>query len=161
MFTQIPRDPAYWHVLLNHLPIFGTALGALALGVALALRSRPAQITALAVVLAGSAGAWPVYVTGERAYKPIRGLADDTGGDWLDEHMDRAEKTIPVFYTLAAVALAGIVLPAKWPRTGVPLAGASLALSLVCLVLAGYVAEAGGRIRHPEFRPVSIASPPP
>ncbi len=146
-------EPGYLHVLLNHLPIFGTALGALALLVALGLRSRPAQITALVVVLVASASAWPVLVTGQQAYKPIRGLTDDDGSDWLDMHMDRAEKTIYAFYFLAAVALAGLLAPRKWPRSATPLALASLALSLLCLGLGGYIAQAGGRVRHPEFRP--------
>ena len=67
--------------------------------------------------------------------------------------MDRAEKTICAFYLLAAVALAGLLAPRKWPRSATPLALASLALSLLCFGLGGYIAQAGGRVRHPEFRP--------
>ena len=161
MLREILGQPGYLHVLLNHLPIFGTALGALALGVALGLRSRPAQITALVVVLVASASAWPVLVTGQQAYKPIRGLTDDDGSDWLDMHMDRAEKTICAFYLLAAVALAGLLAPRKWPRSATPLAVTNFALSLLCFGLAGYIAQAGGRVRHPEFRPEHQPAPSP
>ena len=92
------KKPEYIHVVLNHLPIFGTILGALALAISLLLRSRAAQVTALIITLIAGASAYPVFVTGQRAYKAIRGMADDAGAEVLDEHMDRAEKTIGVFY---------------------------------------------------------------
>jgi hypothetical protein len=51
------QKPEYIHVLLNHVPIYGTILGALALAISLVLRSRAAQITALIITLvAGAAG---------------------------------------------------------------------------------------------------------
>src|SRR6266478_7188507 len=97
------KKPEYIHVVLNHLPIYGTMLGALALAISLILRSRAAQITSLILKLLAGASAYPVLVTGQRAYKAIRSMADDTGAEALDEHMDRAEKTIGVFYFLAAL----------------------------------------------------------
>ena len=45
------KKPEYIHVVLNHLPIYGTILGALALAISLILRSRAAQITALILTL--------------------------------------------------------------------------------------------------------------
>jgi hypothetical protein len=39
------QKPEYIHVVLNHLPIYGSILGALALAISLVLRSRAAQIT--------------------------------------------------------------------------------------------------------------------
>jgi hypothetical protein len=45
------QKPEYIHVVLNHLPIYGTILRALALAISLILRSRAAQITALVITL--------------------------------------------------------------------------------------------------------------
>jgi len=73
------QKPEYIHVVLNHLPIYGTIFGALALAISLILRSRAAQITALIITLVAAASAYPVLVTGQRAYKTIRSMADDTG----------------------------------------------------------------------------------
>src|SRR6202047_1581160 len=103
---ELLKKPEYIHVVLNHLPIYGTILGALALAISLILRSRSAQITALILTVIAGASAYPVLVTGQRAYKAIRGMADDAGADVLDAHMDRAEKTIGVFYFLVALAIA-------------------------------------------------------
>jgi hypothetical protein len=153
------RKPEYLHVVLNHLPIFGTMLGSLALAISLILRSRTAQITALVITLTASVSAYPVLVSGQRAYKTIRNMSDDVGAEALDEHMDRAEKTINAFYFLGLVALGGLVLPIKWPRTGVPLAVAALGLALFCFGLSVYIAQPGGQVRHSEFRPKESSSP--
>ena len=150
---------AHLHVLLNHLPVTGLAMGTLALILALFLRSRPAQIVALVLVFIGSAGAWAVNATGERAYKNIRGLADDAGTDWLDAHQERAEKAAPLFTALAVLALAALLAPTRWPRAAVPLACATLLLALAANAAASWIAIAGGRVRHPEFRGSAVAFP--
>jgi hypothetical protein len=81
------------------------------------------------------------------------------GAEWLDEHMDRAEKTIGTFYFLAALAIAGLLVPIKWPKTSFPLTAVTLAVALICSGLAVYIAQAGGRVRHPEFRPSETPTP--
>jgi len=140
------------HVLLNHLPVIGLAMGILALSLALMHHSRKAEMVALILVLVASASAWPVNLTGQRAYKTVRGIADDDGTNWLDTHMERAEKSAPAFYLLAVLTAAALIAPHKWPRTTRPFAIATLALALLCEGLGGWVALAGGQIRHPEFR---------
>lgn len=155
------RRPEYLHVVLNHLPIVGPFLGALALAIALVLRSRAAQITALALVLMAGASAYPVLRTGQLAYKAIRNQADDAGADFLDEHMDRAEKSIGAFYLMTLLAFGGLLIPLKWPASSFPLAAATLVVALACSVLAIYIAEPGGEVRHPEFRQQETEPPRP
>ena len=145
------------HVLLNHLPVIGLAMGILALVLALLHHSRKVEMVALILVLAAAASAWPVNFTGQRAYKTVRGLTDDEGTDWLDAHMERAEKAAPAFYALALLTAAALVVPHKWPRTTRPLLLATLALAVLCAGAGGWIALAGGQIRHPEFR----SEPPP
>jgi hypothetical protein len=149
---ELLKKPEYIHVVLNHLPIYGTILGAVALAISLALRSRTAQVTALVITLLAGTSAYPVLVSGQRAYKTIRDMSDDAGQEALDEHMDRAEKTINIFYFLAILALAGLLVPIKWPKTGFPLTAATLVLALICFGLSVYIAQKGGQVRHTEFR---------
>jgi hypothetical protein len=92
---DILKKPEYIHVVLNHLVIYGTISGALALAVSLILRSRAAQITALIVTLIAAASAYPVLVV----------------------------------------------------------------LALACFALSLYIAQEGGRVRHPEFRPSESPTP--
>lgn len=140
------------HILLNHLPIIGLPISAAALTMALLVKSRPAQLIALLLVLSTAASVWTVNATGESAYKRIRGLADDVGVDWLDTHQERAEKFAPLFYTLTILAAAALLAPRKWPRSATPLALATLVLTMGGAAASGWIALAGGQVRHPEFR---------
>ena len=148
------------HVLINHLPVIGLAMAILALALALMHHSRKTEIVALILVFVAAASAWPVNFTGQRAYKAVREITDEGGTAWLDEHMERAEKAAPVFYVLALLAAAALVAPHKWPRSGRPLAIATLALGVLCEGAGGWIALAGGQIRHPEFRTESPPAEP-
>ena len=55
VFRQILKQPEYIHVLLNPLPLYGLSLGLIGLLIALLLRSRPAKIATLAIVLISAA----------------------------------------------------------------------------------------------------------
>jgi hypothetical protein len=146
------RQPEYIHVLINPLPIYGLAMGWLGLVIALFLRSRRAQIATLGIVLMSAASAWPVFEFGEQAYDRVLTMADDDGHAWLDEHQHRAEQFIYFFYALALLSAAAIALPIKWPRSSLPFTIAVLLLGALVLGLGGYIAYAGGKIRHREFR---------
>jgi hypothetical protein len=146
------RQPEYIHVLLNPLPVYGLLVGWVGLVIGLALRSRRAQIATLTLVLLSSISAWPVYEFGEQGYDRVLSMTDEAGESWLDEHMHRAEKLIWVFYALAALSALAIAAPIKWPRCSVPLGVAVILLGAVTLGSGAYIAYAGGRVRHREFR---------
>ena len=84
-------------------------------------------------------------------------MADDDGQAWLKAHAHRADDLIFVFYVLALVSAAAIFAPKRWPKTARPLVIVTLLLTVVSLGAGGYIAHAGGKIRHKEFRNV----PPP
>ena len=146
------RQPEYVHVLLNPLPIYGLASGWIGLIISLFLRSRRAQIATLALVLISAASAWPVYEYGEQAENPVISMADKDGQAWLAEHKDRAEDLIWIFYALAVLSAIAIAAPIKWPKSSRPLVIAVILLGAVTVGSGGYIAYAGGRIRHREFR---------
>ena len=151
-FLRDLRQPEYIHVLINPLPIYGLFLSWVGLIIALFLRSRRAQIATLALVLISSTSAWPVYEFGQQAYDRVLSMADEDGRAWLDEHKDRAEDLIYIFYALAVLSAIAIAAPMKWPKSSVPLAIATILLGAVTLGTGGYIAYAGGKIRHREFR---------
>ena len=151
-FLRDLRQPEYFHVLINPLPIYGLFLSWVGLVIALFLRSRRAQIATLALVLISSTSAWPVYEFGQQAYDRVLSMADPDGQAWLDEHQDRAEDLIYIFYALAVLSAIAIAAPMKWPKSSVPLAIATILLGAVTLGTGGYIAYAGGKIRHREFR---------
>jgi len=146
------RQPEYIHVLLNPLPVYGLLVGWVGLVIGLALRSRRAQIATLTLVLLSSISAWPVYEFGQQGYDRVLSMTDEAGEAWLDEHMHRAENLIWVFYALAALSAFAIAAPIKWPKSSMPLAVAVILLGVVTLGSGAYIAYAGGRVRHREFR---------
>jgi glucan phosphoethanolaminetransferase (alkaline phosphatase superfamily) len=146
------RQPEYIHVLLNPLPVYGLLIGLIGLVFAVVLKSRRAQIATLTLVLIGSASAWPAYEFGQQGYDRVLTMTDEDGGAWLDEHMHRAEELIWFFYVLAALSAIAIAAPIKWPRSSLPLALAVVLLGAVTLGSGAYIAYAGGRVRHREFR---------
>jgi len=146
------RQPEYVHVLLNPLPVYGLLLSLIGLIIAFVLKSRRAQIATLALVFISSVCAWPVYEYGEDGYDRVLAMTDDDGHAWLDDHMHRADKLIYVFYALALLSAIAIAAPLKWPTSAAPLLLAVILLGALTLGSGGYIAYAGGRIRHREFR---------
>lgn len=151
------QQPEYLHVLLNPLPVYGLAVAFLGLIAAMCLRTRGGELTALVLVFLCAASAWPVAHYGEAAKDRILVSADADGQAWLKAHERRAEDLIYVFYALALVSAAAIFAPKKWPKTTRPLVILTLLLAVASLAAGGYIASAGGKIRHREFR----SGPPP
>ena len=152
------QQPEYVHVLLNPLPVYGLLIAWIGLLIAFFSKSRRAQIATLVLVLISSASAWPVYEFGQQGYDRVLSMTDEDGERWLDEHRDRAEDLIWIFYALAVLSSIAIAAPIKWPRSSVPLVIAVILFGGVTLGTGGYIAYAGGKIRHREFR--SEPAPP-
>ena len=160
MMESILRDlqrPEYLHVLLNPLPIYGLAMGLFGLIFAMCLGTRGGQVTALVLILVCAAAAWPIAHYGEAAEANILAMSDEDGQAWLKAHEHRAEDLIYVFHALALVSAAAIFAPRKWPKTARPLVLATMILAMASLGAGFYIAQAGGKIRHREFRTI----PPP
>lgn len=152
LLQTILRQPEYLHVLLHPLPIYGLGLGAMALVIAMALRSRPAQVTALSILFVSAVSTFPVMELGENGYDAIEAKADNDGADWLDVHAQRATRAKPAYLGFTLLALAALVLPWKFPKSALPLNLTTLLASLALAALGAWIGHAGGQVRHKEFR---------
>lgn len=157
-FWQHLGDPEYLHVLINPLPVYGLAVGVLGLVLALCLRTPRVTMAALVLVFVTALSAWPTYYYGEAGYDRVKALSDDVGTQWLDEHMARGEKMIWMFYVLAGLAAFGVAATVKWPRATLAVTAGTLLWGMATLGVGGYIAYAGGHVRHKEFR---FEPPPP
>ena len=151
-FLRGLRQPEYVHVLLNPLPVYGLLVSWIALLAALISKSRRAIIVTLLLVFITSISAWPVYEFGKQGYDRVLAMTDDDGHAWLDDHEQRADKVIYIFYALAALSVAGILVPLRWPKSSTLLAISVVLLGAVALGSGLYIAYAGGKVRHREFR---------
>lgn len=145
-------DAPHLHLLTNHIPIFVTVSGLLVLVISLWKRDHLARQIALLLLFLGNGGALLTYWLGQQSYKAVRGLADEAGQGWLDLHMERAEQVVWLFW-LAFLAAGGALLW-YWKGRRFTLLATILAGSLgaASLGVSGWIADAGGKIRHTEFR---------
>lgn len=155
MLASLSQDlsqPEYIHVLINPFPVYGLTMGIIGLVIALLSRSRQAQVATLALILFSGVVAWPTVHFGEAGYDRVLAMSDNQGQAWLKVHEHRADELAWSFYVLAGLATVAIVAPLKWPKTATGLALVTLVLSFGVLGIGGYIAHAGGKIRHREFR---------
>ena len=151
------RQPEYVHVLLNPIPVYGLAIALVGLLIAILLRSRSGQIVTLSLILISAGMAWPVAELGERSSDRVLSMSDDDGQAWLKAHEHRADQFVPFFYALALLSLVALVVSIKFPRSSLLLSFCTLLFGVVVLGMGAYIAQAGGKIRHREFR----SEPPP
>lgn len=145
-------QPEYLHILINHLPIIGLMVASALLAVFLLLRNRAAVVAMMIAVALLAMSAWPVVVTGQKAYDKIDPLADEAGKAYLDRHMELAERWVYLFIATSLVAGGGVLAARKRPQLLFPSAVATLVLAAACLIAGAAIAENGGMVRHPEFR---------
>jgi len=151
------------HVMLNHFPIIGFTGLCVLLIYSLIRREKHTLYISLggAAVLALITSI--VMWTGEEGMMNISSaglLNDDAAGeDWMHEHEARAELAAIVAYITGGLALLGAVLLWKKPALRQVVAGVLLIGCLLTSGLMVYVSDAGGKIRHPEFRAAPDSAP--
>lgn len=143
--------PEYIHVLLNPLLGYGLGTGIIILGFGLLTRNKTTRMTGLVVTAICAASAWPVLYFGQHGYNSLSPLLDTESHQWLDAHMERAERFIYVFYATAVLAMVALALSKK-PKASAALALLTLALGGCSLGIGAWIARAGGQISHLEFR---------
>jgi hypothetical protein len=148
------NQPEHVHILLNHLPLTGLAVAVAGTVIALVCHNRGAIVIGLALMALLAGTAWPVMETGEGAYNRVRPLMDEDGKHALRQHMDLAEDWGKLYYATAATALLALVVAWRKPRWLWPPAILAVLLATASLIVGARIAEAGGRIRHLEFRAV-------
>ncbi len=151
------KQPEYVHILLNPIPVYGTIAGAVALVTGLILKSRPAQLVALLLILLSTLSVWPVMEYGEGGADRVHDLLNKDGQKWLHEHEERAEHLAFIFYVTAALAVVAMLAPKFLPKFATLATGLTLVAALASLLAGAYIGHAGGQVRHTEFR----QGPPP
>lgn len=155
-------QPEYLHVVINPMPVIGMGLGAALIFAGLWLESEGMREAGLALVVLTALITFPTIKLGQHAYDRLYEQIPLEAQQWLDVHMNRAEKLQWLFYltgVLAAWALAG---SRKKKPTARRQAQATLAAAGLCAAVAGWISHAGGQVRHEEFRmgpPTSNARP--
>jgi hypothetical protein len=151
--------PEYLHVLLNPLPVYGLSLGALTLAAGLMARSKAARNIGLVMVIVCAASAWPVLYFGQHGYNHLYPQLDTESQQWLDAHMERAERFIAAFYFTALLGIGAVATQKRFVKTSRTLTLLTLLAAISSLTLGAWISRAGGEVSHSEFR--NEGEPPP
>lgn len=147
---MFPENAAHLHLMLNHLPLFGFALGAIALTLALVWNSRDATRLSLVLLSLSAFATVPVYLSGGPAADVIMQGVPGLNHPAMDVHQASAFYSLLSIGMAGALAVVGLILSRGGRAPGRKL---SIAILLMSLTATGFVArtsELGGRIHHPE-----------
>jgi hypothetical protein len=148
------------HLLLNHVPVFGTLIGLCLLMAALMGKSDDLKRASLVVLLATALLTIPTYMSGNAAQFDIRKV------EGISKSIIVAHENAALLAYLFMEIMGGIAWFALWEhrrngRFGSAPVTAVLILGLVAFALIANAAGIGGAIRHPEIlsSPDAPASP--
>lgn len=142
----------YWHVLIHPFPVLGMALAAPLLLFALAVRSRGAKEAGLVLIMLAALGAFTTVKIGQKAYDRVYKRIERESQQWLDIHMERAEDAQWAFYLTGLLAALALTASRRKPAWEERATLGALSGALLCSALGGWIAHAGGQVRHAEFR---------
>ena len=158
MSSLFVLNAAHLHLVLNHVPTLGMAVGLALLLLALIRRHEVLVHVGLEVLFVIALVTLPVYVTGAAAYAHLR-----NGADFSDiaarMHQDVALTGFAVTEFAGFVAWVALWQSRRTGRAGRGLVAAVTLLSLLALAIMGRAATLGGEIHHPEIRAEGVAPP--
>ena len=138
------------HLLITHLPVFGSILGGVVLAYALWAKSNQTTIAAYILLIISSIGAGISYLTGEAAEETVENIAG-VSKNLVEQHEEVAVITLVLFIVLGIASVVGLFL--TW-RKFASVRSVAVVVLLISVVSFGFVARTGylgGQIRHTEI----------
>ncbi len=142
-------NPAYLHLLVNHLPVVGALVATVLLAVATVRRTAEGALYAYVALIVVAILAIVAYVTGNFAPPALAHVAGVTP-DRITYHQVAAMVAMIVAILAGLLAAIPLMLTGIATRRGVLIA--YLVVSLLVDGLFAFVAQTGGAIRHTEIR---------
>jgi len=144
------------HLLITHLPIVGTALGAFVLIHGIWKRNKDTLIAAYNVLMVSAIGAGIAYATGEGAEETIEHLKG-ISKHLIEDHEEFALVSLIALILTGGVSLIGLFATLKNTSQVRRMALIVLAVSLISFGLIARTGYLGGQIRHSEIRTDTIS----
>ena len=153
-------NAAHLHLMVNHIPVFGSIFAALLIGWGLLRRSEEVLRLGLIVAVLIGIATWGVQLTGDPAEHAISGMPDFQRR-LVHPHEEAAQLSTIVIGVSAVLALVTLLLMRRRRGAARVLAIVTLLVALAGFGLVTRAALLGGEIRHPEARPGWVQPPPP
>lgn len=144
-------NATHLHLILNHLPVLGTAFGLGLLLFGVWRKSSELKKTALGVLVIIALAAVPVYLTGEPAEDGVKSLPGVSKA-FMEQHEEAAGVAFTGVLALGVAALTALILCRGGRDLPVWSTGSLLVASVIVGGLMVWTASLGGQIRHTEIR---------
>jgi fructose-specific phosphotransferase system IIC component len=141
---------AYWHLVLNHVPVVGVPVAFFLLAAGLARKSRDLVQAGFVILILMGLGAYPVVKTGGMAAGMIHGLPEIVPGS-IHEHAEAADFGFWGCLIAGVISAIGFWQTRKTQQIAKKLTIVALIVSLWLSIVMARVAHLGGLIRHPEI----------
>ena len=138
------------HLLITHLPVFGSILGAIVLGYGLWTKSLQTKNAAYLLFIISAIGALIAYLTGEGAEDTVEKI-QGVSKNMIDQHEDTAVFALVSLIILGAMSVIAIVIKRYKPSLVNAMSFIILILSLISFGLIARTGYLGGKIRHTEI----------
>jgi uncharacterized membrane protein len=143
-------DQTHIHLLITHLPIFGSILGGLVLAHGIWTKSDQTKIAAYNLFIISSIGALVAYQTGEGAEETVENLPGVLESS-IEQHAAFAQFALISLIILGLSSIIGLIMSInKSPLSKLT----SIIILIISLTSFGLVARTGylgGQIRHTEL----------
>ncbi|SFJ11142.1 Uncharacterized membrane protein [Kaistella treverensis] len=143
-------DQTHIHLVITHLPIFGSILGGLVLAYGLWTKSNETKVAAYGLFFLSSIGAGIAYITGEPAEESVEhlpGIFEVT----IERHEDFAIYALVSLIILGLASILGVYLTLRKSPATRTFAFVIFLISLVSFGLVARTGFLGGQIRHSEI----------
>lgn len=142
-------NPAHVHLILNHLPLWGTIFGIFLLALAHARGSMEVARAGLAILIVTGLATILVFFSGHGAEEIVEKLPG-TDEPTLEAHEEAGVFSLVGTSLVMLASIAALVVfrgraLARWAL------GSIVGLALVSVVTTAWVSNLGGKIRHPEI----------
>ena len=143
-------DQTHIHLLITHLPIFGSILGGLVLAYGLWKKSYQTKIAAYILLVISSIGGGIGYLTGEAAEETVENIAG-LSKNLIEQHEDSAVIALISLIVLGVASVVGLFLTSRKSQFTRAVAVVVLLVSLITFGLVARTGYLGGQIRHTEI----------
>jgi uncharacterized membrane protein len=148
-------DQVHIHLLITHLPIFGSILGGLVLAHGIWTKSDQTKIAAYNVLIISTIGAVIAYLTGEGAEEAVEDIPR-VAKNMIEQHEDFALFALVGLIAVGVVSMVGLYVTIRKSSLANTISILALVVALISFGLVARTGYLGGQIRHTE---IGTASP--
>lgn len=148
-------NPIHLHLLINHLPIIGIAIGAIILLVGIIYNNKTVTLTAAWLLLVCSFSTWPVNMSGEKAEHALDANAN-FDAERIEHHEEQAKYFLFSGFATFLAASAFLISNRRKQNLLTKYSNYLIYILLIASLTAVYFSigagTSGGEIRHEEIR---------